>query len=497
MKIAAVAMMMAAALLAATVMAAVSPAGQQHFLPLRAHAATDGSVTVSGSSGALDNSGMYRVVGELKNEGPGLAANARVTVTFLDPAGAQVATASGDAYIRLLRQGEKSPFAVTLADGKQSARAAGYRIDVEWDAAWAQKEATLQVRITDSYYDASGQYHLVGQVANTGLRGSTDVVVAGAFYDGAGRVVGADAAFTSPAKIGAGHTAPFHFVYAHPTAGNSRIASASVNAQSDEFSSITAEEERGTVPQPAAEGKSVPRVSVSLDSRSYRFADEIRFVGNSSSIVAGESVVTVEFLYPDGRLLNSIEVPLNRVRVFEGRYDIYAGPEYEGKEFTVRATYAGGAGTVTFAYVGKAAAGAVVAPPAPAVQPPPAAGGEGEKSYSAKLGMIATMSEKTKAITLSLKNPNGSDAPVYGLEVKIDKVKISSAAGPTGWKAKISQDGDSVTFTTDSSPVKAGKTAKFKITFAQSSGVRSLAWDALDRDGDIINSKVTAVRPRK
>lgn len=325
-----------------------------------------------------------------------------------------------------------------MEDARAGAKVASYRLDASWTTATLKPDA-LRVSANSGYYDSAGAYHLEGAVTNTGLRTATNVVVAAAFADSLGRVVGADALYTNPAKIGPGHAAPFHFIYSRATAG--LIASASLNAQSDELASIM-EKGPGTAEQ--APASQAGRISLTLDMPSYRPGDTIRIEGRATP-AAGESLVLIEFLYPDGSVFSNLQAPLRNAGVFLASYIISPGAGYDNKAFTVRATYAGSNSTASFVYLGPTSAPA---------QPAPA-----EKTYSARLAMSATVSEKTKVVTMSLKNPRPTDAQVYSLVVQIE---AKSATGPSGWKAEI--DENSVTFTTDSKPILAGKTGKFRVT---------------------------------
>lgn len=129
----------------------------------------------------------------------------------------------------------------------------------------------------------------------------------------------------------------------------------------------------------------------------------------------------VELLYPDRSLLNSRQVPLVK-NIFFTSSEVFAGPENDGKTFTVKATYAGGSATSNFKYLGSGTQHSSQE--------------KQDLKYSAKLSMSATINGR-KVMILSLKNPKGSDATIYGTNIKIDKGSIKSAVDTAGWKAKI------------------------------------------------------------
>jgi hypothetical protein len=117
-----------------------------------------------------------------------------------------------------------------------------------------------------------------------------------------------------------------------------------------------------------------------------------------------------------------------------------------------------------------------------------------EVKYKVSLSPSASLNEKTKSLSVSLKNPRNSDAKVYEVHILFpDNANIKTAYGPYGWVAEI--NGDSVTFSTESKPLLANKSGKF--TLKLDKVVKSLDWDAYDEDGNIINSKTAKIIVRK
>lgn len=247
----------------------------------------------------------------------------------------------------------------------------------------------------------------------------------------------------------------------------------SINAQSNEFSSVMDLQQSTQESSPAQQATVI---AVGLDMQSYHYADTVRVTGNVSSLVAGESLVTIELLYPDGNILNSFQVPLIKNSYFAS-FDIVASSELDGKTFTVRATYAGSSTTASLKYLGSGT-------PQPAKQ-------DVKKQYNAKLSMSASLNDQ-KVLILSLKNPKGGNAAVYGMNVKVDKGSIKSAAGTAGWKAKV--DGNLVKFTTVK-PVMAGKIANFKLKVSDT--VHAISWSVVDKDGHVIDSNTAVIKARK
>lgn len=125
----------------------------------------------------------------------------------------------------------------------------------------------------------------------------------------------------------------------------------------------------------------------------------------------------------------------------------------------------------------------------------PAKSDAGEQwDYKAKLSLSASITEKTKNLSVSLKNPKNSDAKVYELHLVFsDNASVKSAIAPNGWAKEI--NGDSVTFSTSTKPLEAGKSLKLRLTLDKVA--KTIEWDALDDENNIINSKLTTITIRK
>lgn len=130
----------------------------------------------------------------------------------------------------------------------------------------------------------------------------------------------------------------------------------------------------------------------------------------------------------------------------------------------------------------------------PSAESSPPVKQQAEKDYKVSLSLSASLMEKTKSLSVSLKNPKNTDAEVYDVHIAFpDNSNVKSAYGPYGWMVEI--NGDSVTFSTESKPLLANKSGKFTIKLNKV--VKSLDWDAHDEDGNIINSKTAKVTVRK
>ena len=83
----------------------------------------------------------------------------------------------------------------------------------------------------------------MGEVTNHGSQKATYVKISGALYNKSNVVVAADFTYTDPKDLEPGQTAPFEIVITSAiNATANEIASASLNVDSDQFSSISQNE---------------------------------------------------------------------------------------------------------------------------------------------------------------------------------------------------------------------------------------------------------------
>ena len=434
------------------------------------------SVTLlSSSSYSGAATGSFYVVGGVRNDTPDPARYVQVKATFYDVAGAAVASSFAFTDIGVIAPEGKSPFRIILFADEGANVIASYKLAIEWHKAIA-KPAALKLSIDRGYYSSAGSYNLVGEVANDGESTASGAKVAAAFYDSAGKVVDEGFVFADPSSIPPGENAFFDIFVVD---ANPNIASFSANAESREYSMAPS---NAPSPKLPATG---PAITVGLDKESYRFGETIRIAGKVSGLMPSERFAVIEILYPGGVLYDRKTVLVGKVgteeeKSFERSYQFFSTSDMEGKTFTVRATYVSSSATSSFAYAGQLAAEAARQPDA-------------EKQLDANLKLSASLGEKSKIMMLSLKNPKGSKAKAYELHLSLPAGMIKSASAPKGWQADV--DGHMVKFTTDGAPIKAGKSAKFRIAVSET--IVSVDWDAFDANDANISSKTTGVKIRK
>ena len=98
--------------------------------------------------------------------------------------------------------------------------------------------ASLKLSVDNSQLHDIGAYHIVGEVTNQGSQKATFVKVSTAFYNSSNAVVAADFTYTDPKDLEPGQTAPFEIVIPSVPITSSEIISASLNVNSEQYSSI-------------------------------------------------------------------------------------------------------------------------------------------------------------------------------------------------------------------------------------------------------------------
>ena len=168
--------------------------------------AQSGSVTLlSSASYSSAATGIFYVVGEVRNDTPDPARYVQVKATFYDAAGAAVASSFAFIDIGVIAPGEKSPFRIILFADEGADVVGSYKLAIEWHKAIA-KPAALKLSIDRGYYSSAGSYHLIGEVANDGESTASGTKVPAAIYDSAGKVVDEGFTFTGPSIIPPGES---------------------------------------------------------------------------------------------------------------------------------------------------------------------------------------------------------------------------------------------------------------------------------------------------
>jgi hypothetical protein len=91
--------------------------------------------------------------------------------------------------------------------------------------------------LTTTIYTIQVAYDTIGVVTNQGSQ-KPHLSVSAAFYNSSNVVVAADLTYTDPKDLGPGQTAPFEIVVTSVPATSNEITFASLNVNSEQYSSI-------------------------------------------------------------------------------------------------------------------------------------------------------------------------------------------------------------------------------------------------------------------
>lgn len=223
------------------------------LMPFHKALAQSHQVSILNSSSYVDAVGWLHVVGEVKNTSTNTINYVNIVATFYDSANKVVGTSFTYSTIGTLRPQEKSPFNIILYNNEQTSKTSSYKLTASADLAVA-KPANLALKTGDSYYDAVGWFHQVGEVTNKGDKTATFVLVAATFFDSSGKPRDAAFTYTQPADIPPGATAPFELISFGDL--SRAIVSASVNVQSEEYSMIDSSLQKTDQPKPSQTSQS-------------------------------------------------------------------------------------------------------------------------------------------------------------------------------------------------------------------------------------------------
>ncbi len=182
--------------------------------------------------GYLDSSGVYHVVGEIKNIGDRPLGFVTVSVVFYDEKGVTVASGKVFTSVLVLLPNEVVPFDATKIDRNATSGIRSYDLHATAQVV-KPKPQLLQITSSISYVDSIGFYHVIGKVANDGDRQSTFTNVVGTFYDKEGHIITVGRGLTEPINIPAGQSASFKINIHRDLV--QQISAYSLDAESDEF----------------------------------------------------------------------------------------------------------------------------------------------------------------------------------------------------------------------------------------------------------------------
>jgi hypothetical protein len=199
--------------------------------------ASANQISVLSSTSFRDDTGAYHIVGEVKNNSPiDSMKYVKVVATLHDKTGKVFGTDFTFSDVYVLRPAEKSPFEIILSDIRQSQKVSSYILSSSGEKTQALP-ASLKLSVDNSHLHDIGAYHIVGEVTNQGSQKATFVKVSAAFYNSSDIVVAADFTYSDPKDLEPGQTAPFEIVVTSVPIISNEITSASLNVNSEQYSS--------------------------------------------------------------------------------------------------------------------------------------------------------------------------------------------------------------------------------------------------------------------
>jgi len=178
------------------------------------------------------------IVGEVLNNFTYPIELVRITASVYDKNGLLAAT--GDTYTNdyQIKPGGRSGFDIYLGEELPAKSPANskYNLTTSFEESEDDKPEALLLSVGRNSKDSTN-FKVVGEIINQGQHDANSVKVSGIFYDKDHKVIDVDYQYTNPDIIKPNKKAPFELsFYTHDS---KKIESMAINAQSDEYSLIT------------------------------------------------------------------------------------------------------------------------------------------------------------------------------------------------------------------------------------------------------------------
>jgi hypothetical protein len=185
------------------------------------------------------------IVGEVLNNFSYPIELVHITASVYDKNGLIVTTAEYNANDYQIKSGMRSGFHIFLDEKLPSS--SKYSLTTSFKKSEDDKPAALLLSV-DTNSKGPGSYKVLGEVINQGPDNANSVKVSGIFYDKDHKVVDVDYTYTKPDIISPNKKAPFELSFY--TDNPEKIKSVAINAQSDEYSLITNDNQNKTKSAP-------------------------------------------------------------------------------------------------------------------------------------------------------------------------------------------------------------------------------------------------------
>jgi hypothetical protein len=153
-----------------------------------------------------DNSGYFRLVGEVENVCQTNTWKNKVIATFYDEQGVSNLTAWCYCYVDIIEPGDVSPFEIILPSPPDGV---GYALTTECQATDTEANEEMAPSELEAMTDADGYYVVTGWVTNTSVGPIDVVMIIGSFYDSEETVVAVGVAFADVTPLQPDDTASF------------------------------------------------------------------------------------------------------------------------------------------------------------------------------------------------------------------------------------------------------------------------------------------------
>lgn len=147
-----------------------------------------GTVHMLSSTGYLDSSGYYQIVGEVQNKGDQAVNFVQVTATYHDSYGFTIASRFDLTLLYTILPGRKTPFEISLLDTVESAAVNDYTLSVTYMETNAIPMG-LEILWNVNYTDTKGNLHIIGDLKNLGNETLINAKVVATYYGASSRVV--------------------------------------------------------------------------------------------------------------------------------------------------------------------------------------------------------------------------------------------------------------------------------------------------------------------
>jgi hypothetical protein len=185
------------------------------------------------------------IVGEVLNNFTYPIEDVRITASVYDKNDLIVATGQTYASEYNIKPGDRSGFDMFLDE--KLPNNSKYTLTTSFKKSEGDKPAALLLSV-DTNSKGPGSYKVLGEVINQGQDDANSVKVSGIFYDKDHKVVDVDYTYTKPDIISPNKKAPFELSFY--TDNPEKIKSVAINAQSDEYSLITNDNQNKTKSAP-------------------------------------------------------------------------------------------------------------------------------------------------------------------------------------------------------------------------------------------------------